>query len=130
MSIYIKVNGPEPLTAYKTRSGDNYELIKVKGSGKDKKIIMLWAENRPTGIEEGDQFRVTEIRSIKYASKKDNRDNWVDEFYISCCVEKVGAVPSGAKQKSAAPEWTPPPREPTLYDIPGPEDGEDDGLPF
>jgi hypothetical protein len=132
MSVKIDINSPDPLIAFKTKSGGEWEFIKVKGEGKDRKTVTLWPTNIPTGIEEGDAFRVTSITSAKYASRKDNQGVWRDEFSLNCAVEKVGPMPRQARTTDipSEPKWTPPPKEPTLYDIATPEDGDDDGLPF
>ena len=106
--IYIKPNDREPLQAHKCRSGMHgsrpWEWIKVKGSGKDRKTITLWIENTPSGIEEGDWFRVKEIRDAKYKSMKDEKTGeWQAEFSLTVTVEKAHGVPKGYKPE----EWTP-----------------------
>ena len=106
--IYIKPNDREPLQAHKCRSGMHgsrpWEWIKVKGSGKDRKTITLWIENTPSGIEEGDWFRVKEIRDAKYKSMKDDKTGeWQAEFSLTVTVEKAHGVPKGYKPE----EWTP-----------------------
>ena len=106
--IYIKPNDREPYQAFKCRSGMHgtrpWEWIKVKGSGKDRKTITLWIENTPSGIEEGDWFRVKDIRDAKYKSMKDEKTGeWQAEFSLTVTVEKAHGVPKGYKPE----EWTP-----------------------
>jgi hypothetical protein len=134
MSVIIKVNGPDPLVAHAVKQGDTWELIKVKGIGKDRKTVTLWPTNAPTGIKEGDTFRVTAIESFKVASKKDPRGEWRDEISLNVAVEKVGGMPDTMKKpktknyESRAPQWSPPPQEetPPMYEL----DGDDEGLPW
>jgi len=134
MSVIIKVNGPDPLVAHSVKQGDTWELIKVKGIGKDRKLVTLWPTNAPTGIKEGDTFRVTNIASFKVASKKDNRGEWRDEISLNVAVEKVGGMPDTMRKpkttnyESSAPKWSPPPKEeaPPMYEL----DGDDEGLPW
>lgn len=134
MSIIIKKNGPDPLVAHAVKQGDTWELIKVKGIGKDRKTVTLWPTNAPTGIKEGDTFRVTSIESFKVASKKDPRGEWRDEISLNVAVEKVGGMPDTMRKpkttnyESRAPQWSPPPKEeePPMYEL----DGDDEGLPF
>ena len=131
--IYIKPNDREPYQAHKVCSGMNgsrpWEWIKVKGSGKDRKTVTLWVENTPSGIEEGDWFRVKEIRDAKYKSMKDEKTGeWQAEFSLTVTVEKAHGVPKGYKPE----EWTPErveqakPEAQQFRDIPD----DDMGLPF
>ena len=106
--IYIKPNDREPYQAHKVCSGMNgsrpWEWIKVKGSGKDRKTVTLWVENTPSGIEEGDWFRVKEIKDFKYKSQQDKRTGeWKPEDSLTVVVEKAHGVPRGYKPE----EWTP-----------------------
>jgi len=149
MSIKFRVNDENPLVASHVGKGDSWEYVRVKGSGGDRKTITIWADNAPTGIEEGDAFRVTQINGVRYASRKDAKGEWRDEFHVNADIERVGPAPEelknryGVKKKKSkdgdapargsAPEWTPPPREerePTFYDIMTGVDSGDDGLPF
>lgn len=106
--IYIKPNDKEPLQVFKCRSGMHgarpWEWVKVKGSGKDRKTVTLWIENTPSGLEEGDWFRVKEIRDFKYKSVKDEKtQEWRPEDSLTVVVEKAHGVPKGYKPE----EWTP-----------------------
>ena len=109
----------DAVVAQSVKSGENWEMIKVKGTGKDRKTVTLWVDNRPSGIREGDSFKVTKIVDVKYASKQLQDGTWRDEFSMNVHVQKVG--PGG---------WTPPPQEPqgdpTFY----PVNEDDEGLPF
>ena len=133
MSVIIKVNGPDPLVAHAVKRGDTWELIRVKGI-KDRKLVTLWPTNAPTGIKEGDTFRVTSIESFKVSSKKDPRGLWHDEISLNVAVEKVGGMPGTMRKpkttnyESSAPQWSPPPKEetPPMYE---PNDL-DEGLPW
>ena len=131
--IYIKPNDREPLQAHKCRSGMHgsrpWEWIKVKGSGKDRKTITLWIENTPSGIEEGDWFRVKEIRDAKYKSMKDEKTGeWQAEFSLTVTVEKAHGVPKGYKPE----EWTPERVEQAKQEAQSWQviDDSDQGLPF
>lgn len=131
--IYIKPNDREPLQAHKCRSGMHgsrpWEWIKVKGSGKDRKTITLWIENTPSGIEEGDWFRVKEIRDAKYKSMKDEKTGeWQAEFSLTVTVEKAHGVPKGYKPE----EWTPERVEQAKQEAQSWQvmDESDEGLPF
>jgi hypothetical protein len=134
MSVIIKVNGPDPLVAHAVKQGDTWELIRVKGLGKDRKLVTLWPTNAPTGIKEGDTFRVTSIESFKVASKQDPRGGWHDEISLNVAVEKVGGMPGTMRKpkttnyESSAPQWSPPPKEEEapMFEL----DGDDEGLPF
>lgn len=134
MSVIIKVNGPDPLVAHSVKKGDTWELIKVKGIGKDRKTVTLWPTNAPTGIKEGDTFRVTAIESFKVASKKDPRGEWHDEISLNVAVEKVGGMPETMRKprttnyEGGAPQWSPPPQEeaPPMYEL----NDLDEGLPW
>jgi len=134
MSVIIKVNGPDPLVAHAVKQGNTWELIRVKGIGKDRKLVTLWPTNAPTGIKEGDTFRVTSIESFKVASKQDPRGGWHDEISLNVAVEKVGPMPGTMRQprttnyESSAPKWSPPPKEEEapMYEL----DDLDSGLPW
>lgn len=135
MSVIVKVNDQNPLVAADVKKGDSWELIKVKGLGKDRKTIKLWINNRPSGIREGGSFRVTEITSCKLMSQKDNRGEWHDEISLNVSVEKVGGIPDEMRKpqtknyESNAPEWSPPPKEeaaPMFEEL----NVDDEGLPW
>ena len=138
MSIIVNPKNSEPLVADKVRSGGNggrsWEFIKIKGIGKDRKTVTLWPTNAPSGIKEGDTFRVTKILSFKVASKQDPRGEWHDEISLNVSVEKVGPMPETMRKpkttnyESRAPQWTPPPKEEEapMFEL----DGDDEGLPF
>ena len=131
--IYIKPNDKEPYQAHKVCSGMHgarpWEWIKVKGSGKDRKTVTLWVENTPSGIEEGDWFRVKEIRDFKYKSQQDKRTGeWKPEDSLTVVVEKAQGVPKGYKPE----EWTPERVEQAKQEAQSWQvmDESDEGLPF
>lgn len=130
--IYIKPNDKEPLQAHKTCSGMNgsrpWEWIKVKGSGKDRKTVTLWIENTPSGIEDGDWFRVKEIKDFKFKSKQDRNGVWQPEDSLTVVVEKAHGVPRCYKPE----EWTPERVEQAKQEAQQFRDIPDDdmGLPF
>ena len=130
--IYIKPNGREPYQAHKVCSGMNgsrpWEWIKVKGSGKDRKTVTLWIENTPSGIEDGDWFRVKEIRDFKFKSKQDRNGVWQPEHSLTVVIEKAHGVPRGYKPE----EWTPERVEQAKQEAQQFRDIPDDdmGLPF
>jgi len=138
MSIIVNPNNKDPLVADKVKSGvksgRSWEFIKIKGIGKDRKTVTLWPTNAPTGIKEGDTFRVTNIASFKVASKQAPNGDWRDEISLNVDVERVSGMPDTMKKprttnyESRATEWTPPPKEEEapLYEI----IGDDEGLPF
>ena len=138
MSIIVNPSNKDPLVADKVKSGGNggrsWEFIKIKGIGKDRKTVTLWPTNTPSGIKEGDTFRVTSIASFKVASKQDHRGEWHDEISLNVAVEKVGGMPETMRKpkttnyESSAPQWSPPPKEETapFFEL----DDSDQGLPF
>lgn len=138
MSIIVNPTSKDPLVADKVKSGGNggrsWEFIKVKGIGKDRKTVTLWPTDAPSGIKEGDSFRVTKILSVKYASKQDQRGEWRDEVSLNVAVEKVSGAPDTTRKprtknyESEAPQWSPPPKEEEapIFEL----DGDDAGLPW
>ena len=138
MSIIVNPANKDPLVANKVSSGGNggrsWELIKIKGIGKDRKTVTLWPTDAPSGIKEGDTFRVTKILSVKYASKQDQRGEWRDEVSLNVAVEKVSGAPDTTRKprtknyESEAPQWSPPPKEEEapFFEL----DDSDQGLPF
>ena len=135
MSIVITPNASDPLVAESVKSSNDWELIKIKGSGGDKKTVALFPSNFPTGIQAGDSFRVTEIEGFKYSSKKDARGIWRDNISLTVKAEKVGGMPREMRHQprtteyqGSAPQWSPPPREEAapMFEL----DGDDEGLPF
>lgn len=138
MSIIVNPTSKDPLVADKVKSGGNadrhWEFIKIRGLGKDRKTVTLWPTDAPSGIKEGDSFRVTKILSFKVMSKQDPRGEWHDEISLNVAVEKVSGAPNTTRKprtknyESEAPQWSPPPKEEEapLYEI----IGDDEGLPF
>lgn len=136
MSIKFRVNDETPLTAYKVGSGGEWSFVRVKGSNGDRKTITIWIDNG-VKLKEGEQFRVTSIRAIRYASRQ-VKGEWRDEFSLNASIEKVGGIPDDIKKATVkersgtAPEYVPPSenKEPKFYDImTGTAEG-DEGLPF
>lgn len=80
-------------TALRVRSGESsrgaWELIVVREDGKAKKEITIWATNGPSGVVEGQLFRIKNISSIKYGARKDNYGNWRDDVSIEAEVEPM-----------------------------------------
>lgn len=137
MSIIVNPTSKDPLVADKVKSGGNadrhWEFIKIRGLGKDRKTVTLWPTDAPSGIKEGDSFRVTKILSFKVMSKQDPRGEWHDEISLNVAVEKVSGAPTARKPRtknyeSEAPQWSPPPKEETapFFEL----DDSDQGLPF
>lgn len=138
MSIIVNPTSKDPLVADKVKSGGNadrhWEFIKIRGLGKDRKTVTLWPTDAPSGIKEGDSFRVTKILSFKVMSKQDQRGEWHDEISLNVAVEKVSGAPDTTRKprtknyESEAPQWSPPPKEEEapFFEL----DDSDQGLPF
>lgn len=81
-------------TAMRVRSGESsrgpWELIVVKEEGKGKKEITIWTTNSPSGVIEGNMFRIKNVSLIKYGARKDNYGNWKDDVSIEAEVEPIG----------------------------------------
>jgi len=138
VSIIVNPTSKDPLVADKVKSGGNadrhWEFIKIRGLGKDRKTVTLWPTDAPSGIKEGDSFRVTKILSFKVMSKQDPRGEWHDEISLNVAVEKVSGAPDTTRKprtknyESEAPQWSPPPKEEEapFFEL----DDSDQGLPF
>ncbi len=71
-----------------------WRLIAVKDE-KTHKEITVWADNPDTcGVEEGTNFRVDEILSIKLSARKDNKGEWRDTIACNAKVSAVGGMPA------------------------------------
>lgn len=81
-------------TAMRVRSGESsrghWELIVVKEDGKGKKEITIWATNSPTGVTEGNMFRIKNVSMVKYGARKDGNGNWRDDVSLEAEVEPMG----------------------------------------
>lgn len=64
-----------------TKNGNPWQLIRVKDE-QGRRTVHVWADNAPTGIQEGAKFRIDSISGVKYTSKRFN-DKWVDEVDVT-----------------------------------------------
>lgn len=95
MATTICVNGVA--TAAKVRKGTNdrgsWEMIVVKPQNKGGRTIVIFAENTPTGVVEGGDFRVDKITEVRAKSAKDANGNWTKtEIVARAVVEPVMKV--------------------------------------
>lgn len=67
-----------------TGSSGDWELVKVK-NGRD--YMNIWIQNPPSGISEGDSFRICEFESVKL-SKREYRGEWLSEVGVNAKVER------------------------------------------
>lgn len=81
-------------TAMRVRNGESsrghWELIVVKEEGKGKKEITIWATNSPSGVTEGNMFRIKSVSMVKYGARKDGNGNWRDDVSLEAEVEPMG----------------------------------------
>ena len=70
-------------TANMVRSGvssrGDCEMVKVKEGRKE---ITIWPDNKPTGLEDGNEFEITAISGVKYGARKRQDGSWQDD--VSC----------------------------------------------
>ena len=74
--------------AKRTHSGDGWEMI-ITQDAKGQHEIVLYASNRPSHVEEGRMFKVSEIQGISYGSKQDRQGNWCPNVRLYAVVEPV-----------------------------------------
>lgn len=70
-------------TAKMVRSGvstrGDWEMVKVVEGRKE---ITIWPDNKPTGLEDGQEFEIVAISGVKYGARKRQDGNWQDD--VSC----------------------------------------------
>lgn len=97
----LKLDTQSGFKAERCRSGDSskgsWELIVVRESGRAKKEITVWVNNRPSGITEGDMFRITNITSVKFGARRDQNNNWRDDVSIEADVESMSYTNVGVE---------------------------------
>lgn len=76
--IRIEVGGV--YKAHRVRSGTSekgdWELVAVRAEGKERREVTLFIDNLPSGIKEGDKFRVRYIEAFTVNAQKDARGEW------------------------------------------------------
>lgn len=72
--------------AKQTHSGEDWEMI-ITQDEKGQHEIVLYASNRPSHVEEGKMFKVSEIKGISYGSKQDRQGNWRPNVRLYAVVE-------------------------------------------
>lgn len=70
-------------------SRGDWEVIQVRDKGT--KSISIWPENKPTGIEQGDEFIVKEITEVKLGARQ-YAGTWKDDYSVGAIVEKTTTV--------------------------------------
>lgn len=96
MSCIIKIN--EPLTAgfvrtgKKETTGDKWEMIVVKDISNSGRDIVIFVENAPSGVKEGELFKVSAITSVKWGAQKDRNEKWRDKVTINAVIGEVASV--------------------------------------
>lgn len=89
----VKVEKGGTYRAAIARSGvssrGDWELVQVRDKGT--KSITIWPENKPTGIEQGDEFVVKEITEVKLGARQVN-GVWKDDFSVGAILEKTQTV--------------------------------------
>lgn len=98
----IELKAGETYSAVRTRSGDSYELVVVQEEGKGRKQITIWPTNTPSGVSEGGSFRVENIESVKFTSRKDPRGNWRDEVNVNARITPTMSYPTYKAQNVRA----------------------------
>lgn len=64
----------------------DWELIQVRDNSV--RGVTVWPENKPTGIQQGDEFVVERITAIKLGARK-IKGEWKDDFSIEAIVRKT-----------------------------------------
>ena len=54
--------------------------------------IAVFVNNRPSGVEEGGNFRLVNITGVSYGNKKDSNGNWRANVSISAKVEPIFGI--------------------------------------
>lgn len=96
----IKLDLTSGFKAALVRSGvssrGNWELIVVKEEGRGKRQITIWPTNAPSGVVEGNLFRIKNIPVVKYGARKDQNGNWRDDVSIEAEVESMSYTDNGS----------------------------------
>lgn len=89
----VKIEKGGVYTASIVRKGvssrGDWELIQVRDRGT--RSITVWPENKPTGIEQGDEFTVEEILVVKNGARQ-VKGEWRDDMSIEAIVRKTETV--------------------------------------
>lgn len=90
----VKIEKGGVYTATIARTGvssrGDWELIQVRDKGT--RSITIWPENKPTGIEQGDEFIVEEILVVKNGARKMSDGSWREDCSVEAVVRKTNTV--------------------------------------
>lgn len=92
--VKIEIGGEYKAT--RVRSGENdrgeWELVVVKAEGRARQNLTIFPTNIPTGIHEGDIFKVNKIEGVAVKQKKDSNGNWtLQDTNVWAELEKVSS---------------------------------------
>ena len=79
----IKIKVGDVYKAHRVRTGTSakgdWELVAVRAEGKERREVTLFIDNIPSGLKEGDTFRVRYIESFTVNAQKDQRGEWTKD---------------------------------------------------
>ncbi len=70
-------------------SRGDWELVQVRDKGV--KGITIWPENKPTGIQQGDEFIVEKITAVKFGARQ-IKGEWKDDISVEAVLRKTTTV--------------------------------------
>lgn len=71
-----------------TSSRGDWELIAV-ADGRDRNEIQIYANNRPSGVKEGQQFNVERIVQVRWGWRRDRNEKWQPTCSIDAIVHPI-----------------------------------------
>ena len=91
----IQVLKGEIYRACRAKSGSNdrgsWELVAIADEKNSKRTMTLFVRNGPTGIREGQMFRVTDIVEVKYGWKRDQDQQWKPDVTLGVNIEPIAS---------------------------------------